>query len=177
MFIVICWGFVGKLEECISMVNVRGEFSDNNMLEVMVFKGVRYFCLVLQMVILYILLLIFFIIVLVWQEINLVFIGMLLIIFFVELFVYDIFIKFGKFVGGIVIGYVVVVFAYKYSLSGNVVVFVENVFQVVNIKVMELINIVFRFFFGYMIYNFGIDFLISGILVDYIEKKIILFFE
>lgn len=47
MFIVICWGFVGKLEECISMVNVRGEFSDNNMLEVMVFKGVRYFCLVL----------------------------------------------------------------------------------------------------------------------------------
>lgn len=163
MFIVICWGFVGKLEECISMVNVRGEFSDNNMLEVMVFKGVRYFCLVLQMVILYIL--------------SLVFIGMLLIIFFVELFVYDIFIKFGKFVGGIVIGYVVVVFAYKYSLSGNVVVFVENVFQVVNIKVMELINIVFRFFFGYMIYNFGIDFLISGILVDYIEKKIILFFE
>lgn len=66
MFIVICWGFVGKLEECFNVLIVRGEFSDNSMLEIMVLKGFRYFCLVLEIVTLYTLFLIVYIIVLGW---------------------------------------------------------------------------------------------------------------
>lgn len=53
---------------------------------------------------------------------------MFLFIFLVEFFMYNILVKFGKFVGGIAIGYVVVVFVYKYSLIGNVVIFFENAF-------------------------------------------------
>lgn len=177
MFIVTCWGFVGKLEECTSMVNARGELSDNNMSEVMASKGVRHFCLVSQMVTLYTLSSTSLVIASAWQETNPVFIGMLLIILPVELLVYDILTKLGKSVGGTAIGYAVVAPAHKYSSSGNVVVLVENAFQAVNTKAMELINIVSRFFSGHMIHNFGTDFSTSGISADYIEKKITSFFE
>ena len=177
MFIVTFWGFVGKLEECSSVLQARGEFSDNSMSEVMASKGLRHFCLVSQIVTLYTLLSTLLIIASGWQETNPIFIGILLAILPVELLVYDILAKLGKSVGGTAIGYAVVAPAHKYSPTGNVVILAENAFQAVNTKAMELITIVSRFFSGHMIHNFGTDFSTSGISADYIEKKITSFFE
>ena len=47
MFILTCWGFVGKLEECSNIADSTGNFSDNAMSHIMASKGVRHFCLVL----------------------------------------------------------------------------------------------------------------------------------
>ncbi|KAL9959547.1 hypothetical protein ACROYT_G032878 [Oculina patagonica] len=177
MFIVTCWGFVGKLEECSNVLNARGELSDNSMSEVMASKGLRHFCLVSQIVMLYTLLSTLLVIASAWQETNPAFIGMLLTILPVELVMYDILAKLGKSVGGTAIGYAVVAPAHKYSPTGDVVILAENAFQAVNTKAMELISIVSRFFSSHMIHNFGTDFSSSGISADYIEKKITSFFE
>ena len=177
MFIVTCWGFVGKLEECSTVLNTRGEFSDNVMSEIMASKGIRHFCLVSQIVTLYTLVSTVLITTSAWQETNPVFIGMLFIVLPVELLVCDILTKLGKSVGGTAIGYAVVAPAHKYSPNGGVIVLAENAFQAVNTKAMELINIVSRFFSSHMIHNYGTDFSTSGISADYIEKKITSFFE
>ena len=177
MFIITCWGFVGKLEECSNVLNSRGEFSDNVMSEIMASKGIRHFCLVSQIVTLYTLVSTVLLIASAWQDTNPVFIGMLLIVLPIELLICDILTKLGKSVGGTAIGYAVVAPAHKYSPTGSVIVLAENAFQAVNTKAMELINIVSRFFSSHMIHNFGTDFSSSGISADYIEKKINLFFE
>ena len=177
MFIVTCWGFVGKLEECCNVVNTRGEYSDNAMSEIMASKGLRHFCLVSQIVTLYTLVSTILVIASAWQETNPIFIGMLLTVLPIELLMCDILTKLGKSVGGTAIGYAVVAPAHKYSPTGDVIVLAENAFQAVNTKAMELINIVSRFFSSHMIHNFGTDFSTSGISADYIEKKISSFFQ
>ena len=177
MFIITCWGFVGKLEECSNVLNSRGEFSDNVMSEIMASKGIRHFCLVSQIVMLYTLVSTILLIASAWQETNPVFIGMLLIVLPIELLICDILTKLGKSVGGTAIGYAVVAPAHRYSPTGGIIVLAENAFQAVNTKAMELINIVSRFFSSHMIHNFGTDFSSSGISADYIEKKIDSFFE
>ena len=177
MFIITCWGFVGKLEECSSILNTRGEFSDNSMSEVMSSKGVRHFCLVSQIVTLYTLLSTILMIFSAWQETNAAFVGMLLIVLPVELTMYDILAKLGKSVGGTAVGYALVTPAHMHSPTGDVVLLPQNAFQTVNSRAMELVNIVSKFFANHMIHNFGTDFSTSGISADYIEGKITTFFE
>ena len=177
MYIITCWRFVGKLEECSNVLKSRGEFSDNVISEIMASKGIRHFCLVSQIVTLYTLLSTILLIASAWQDTNPVFIGMLLIVLPIELLIRDILTKLGKSVGGTAIGYAVVAPAHKYSATRGINVLAENAFQAVNTKAMELIFIVSRFFSSHMIHNFGTDISISGISADFIEKKINLFFE
>lgn len=177
MFIITCWGFVGKLEECCIVLNTRGGFSDNLMSEIMASKGIRHFCLVSQIVTLYTLVSTILIIASAWQPTNAIFIGMLFIVLPTELLMCDILTKLGKSVGGTAIGYAVVAPAHKYSPTGAVVILAENGYQAVNTKAMELINTVSRFFSSHMIHNFGTDFSTSGISPDYIDSKINSFFE
>ncbi|XP_074609768.1 transmembrane protein 168-like [Acropora palmata] len=176
MFLVTCWGFLGKLEECCIVLNTRGEFTDNFMSEIMASKGIRHFSLVSQIVTLYTLFSTFLITASAWQPTNAVFIAMLFIILPIELLVWEM-LKLGKSVGGTAIGYAVVAPAHKYSPFGSVIVLPENAFHSVNTKGMELITIVSRFFSNHMIHNFGTDFLTSGISTDYLKKKINSFFE
>lgn len=177
MFIITCWGFLGKLEECCIVLNARGEFSDNFMSEIMASKGIRHFCLVSQIVTLYTLLSTVMLTASAWQPTNPVFIAVLFIVLPVELLVCNMLTKLGKSVGGTAIGYAVVAPSHKYSPTGGVIVLAENAFQSVNTKAMELISIVSRFFSSHMIHNFGTDFSTSGISADYIKNKIDSFFE
>ena len=177
MFILTCWGFVGKLEECSNVADSTGNFSDNAMSHIMASKGVRHFCLVLINVTFCTIISTVIAIALSWQEKNPRFIGMLFIVLPIELLVHDFINNLGKSVGGTAIGYSIVVPDCKYSPTGEVIGLAESVFQVVYTKAIELNFIVSRFFSRRMIHIYGADVLPSGISADEIEKKIISFFH
>lgn len=177
MFILTCWGFVGKLEECANIADSTGNFSDNAMSDIMASKGVRHFCLVLINVTFCTIISTVIAIALSWQGKNPCFIGMLFIVLPIELLVHDFINNLGKSVGGTAIGYSIVVPDCKYSPTGEVFGLAESVFQVVYTKAMELTLIVSRFFSRHMIHDYGADVLPSGISADEIEKKITSFFH
>ena len=177
MFILTCWGFVGKLEECSNIADSTGNFSDNAMSHIMASKGVRHFCLVLINVTFCTIISTVIAIALSWQEKNPRFIGMLFIVLPIELLVHDFINNLGKSVGGTAIGYSIVVPDCKYSPTGEVIGLAESVFQFVYTKATELNIIVSRFFSRRMIQIHSADVLPSGISADEIEKKITSFFH
>ena len=177
MFILTCWRFVGKLEECSNVADSTGNFSDNAMSHIMASKGVRHFCLVLINVTFCTIISTVITIASSWQGKNPCFIGMLFIVLPIELLVHDFINNLGKSVGGTAIGYSIVVPDCKYSPTGEVIGLAESVFQFVYTKATELNFIVSRFFKRRMIYIYGADFLPSGISADEIEKKITSFFH
>lgn len=177
MFILTCWRFVGKLEECSNVADSTGNFSDNAMSHIMASKGVRHFCLVLINVTFCTIISTVIAIASSWQGKNPYFIGMLFIVLPIELLVHDFINNLGKSVGGTAIGYSIVVPDCKYSPTGEVIGLAESVFQVVYTKAIELNFIVSRFFSRRMIHIYGADVLPSGISADEIEKKIISFFH
>lgn len=177
MFILTCWGLVGKLEECANIADSTGNFSDNAMSHIMASKGVRHFCLVLINVTFCAIISTVIAIALSWQGKNPCFIGMLFIVLPIELLVHDFINNLGKSVGGTAIGYSIVVPDCKYSPTGEVIGLAESVFQVVYTKAIELNFIVSRFFSRRMIHIYGADVLPSGISADEIEKKITSFFH
>ena len=177
MFILTCWRFVGKLEECSNVADLTGNFSDNAMSHIMASKGVRHFCLVLINVTFCTIISTVIAIASSWQGKNPCFIGMMFIVLPVELLVHDFINNLGKSVGGTAIGYSIVVPDCKYSPTGEVIGLAESVFQVVYTKAIELNFIVSRFFSRRMIHIYGADVLPSGISADEIEKKIISFFH
>ena len=177
MFILTCWRFVGKLEECSNVADSTGNFSDNAMSHIMASKGVRHFCLVLINVTFCTIISTVIAIASSWQGKNPCFIGMLFIVLPIELLVHDFINNLGKSVGGTAIGYSIVVPDCKYSPTGEVIGLAESVFQVVYTKAIELNFIVSRFFSRRMIHIYGADVLPSGISADEIEKKIISFFH
>ena len=177
MFILTCWGFVGKLEECANIADSTGNFSDNAMSDIMASKGVRHFCLVLINVTFCTIISTVIAIALSWQGKNPCFIGMLFIVLPIELLVHDFINNLGKSVGGTAIVYSIVVPDCKYSPTGEVIGLAESVFQVVYTKAIELNFIVSRFFSRRMIYIYSADVLPSGISAAEIEKKITSFFH
>jgi len=177
MFILTCWGFVGKLEECANIADSTGNFSDNAMSHIMASKGVRHFCLVLINVTFCTIISTVTAIALSWQGKNPCFIGMLFIVLPIELLVHDFINNLGKSVGGTAIGYSIVVPDGTYSPTGEVIGLAESVFQVVYTKAIELNFIVSRFFKRRMIHIYGADVLPSGISADEIENKITSFFH
>lgn len=177
MFILTCWRFVGKLEECANIADSTGNFSDSAMSHIMASQGVRHLCLVLINVTFCTIISTVIAIASSWQGKNPCFIGMMFIVLPVELLVHDFINNLGKSVGGTAIGYSIVVPDCKYSPTGEVIGLAESVFQFVYTKATELNFIVSRFFKRRMIYIYGADFLPSGISADEIEKKITSFFH
>lgn len=177
MFILTCWGLVGKLEECANIADSTRNFSDSTMSDIMASKGVRHFCLVSINVTFCTLILTVIASASSWQGKNPGFIGMLFIVLPIELLVHDFINNLGKSVGGTAIGYSIVVPDCKYSTTGEVIGLAESVFQFVYTKATELTLIVSRFFSRHMIYDYGADVLASGISADEIEKKITSFFH
>lgn len=177
MFILTCWGFVGKLEECSNIADSMGNFSDNAMSHIMASKGVRHFCLVLINVTFCTIISTVIAIASSWQGKNPCFIGMLFIVLPIELLVHDFINNLGKSVGGTAIGYSIVVPDCKYSPTGEVIGLAESVFQFVYTKATELNIIVSRFFSTRMIQIHSADVLPSGISADEIQKKITSFFH
>lgn len=177
MFILTCWRFVGKLEECANIADSTGNFSDSAMSHIMASKGVRHLCLVLINVTFCTIISTVIAIASSWQGKNPCFIGMMFIVLPIELLVHDFINNLGKSVGGTAIGYSIVVPDCKYSPTGEVIGLAESVFQFVYTKATELTLIVSRFFSRHMIYDYGADVLPSGISADEIEKKITSFFH
>ena len=177
MFILTCWGFVGKLEECANIADSKGNFSDNALSDIMASKGVRHFCLVSINVTFCTIISTVIVSASSWQGKNPGFIGMLFIVLPIELLVHDFVNNLGKSVEGTAIGYSIVVPDCKYSPTGDVFGLAESVFQVVYTKAMELNFIVSRFFSRHMIHEFGAEILRTGISADEIEKKITSFFR
>lgn len=177
MFILTCWGLVGKLEECANIADSTRNFSDSAMSDIMASKGVRHFCLVLINVTFCTIISTVIASASSWQGKNPRFIGMLFVVLPIELLVHDFINNLGKSVGGTAIVYSIVVPDCKYSPAGEVIGLAESVFQAVYTKAIELNFIVSRFFSRRMIQIYGADVLPSGISADEIEKKIISFFH
>ena len=177
MFILTCWGLVGKLEECANIAASTRNFSDSAMSDIMASKGVRHFCLVLINVTFCTIISTVIASASSWQGKNPRFIGMLFVVLPIELLVHDFINNLGKSVGGTAIVYSIVVPDCKYSPAGEVIGLAESVFQAVYTKAIELNFIVSRFFSRRMIQIYGADVLPSGISADEIEKKITSFFH
>ena len=176
-FLVTCWGFTSKLEECAASLTSKGDITDDNMSEVMASKGIRHFCLVSQIVTLYTLISTVLLGGAGWQHDDPMLLSLLFIVLPMEFLTYDVLAKLGKSIGGTAAGYALVSPAHHYSPTGDVLVLAENNFQLVNAKAMELVNIVSRFFASHMIHNFGTDFSTSGISLEHLETKVRSFFE
>ena len=175
VFIVDCWGFLIKLEECSQ--SLKEGFDTNTMLDVLASRGVRHFCLISKSIILVTIATTVLLAIPSWQVTNAWFISSFLIVMPVESMVYSVLSSLGKCLGGTAIGYAVVTPCYNCRRDGLVVPLPEMEYQGTNRTAMELINLLSRFFSEHIIHNFGTELCTSGLTIQSLESKLESFFD
>lgn len=175
VFLVDCWGFLIKLEECSS--NLKEDFDTNTMLDIFASRGVRHFCLISKSIILLTLATTVLVAIPSWQVTNAWFISSFLIVMPMESMVYSVLLSLGKCLGGTAIGYAVVLPCHEYRKDGMVAVIPEASFQVTNRTAVELVNLVYGFFSEHIVHNFGTDLCTSGLTIEALESKLRSFFD
>ena len=177
VFLIDCWGFLVKLEECLS--SLKEEFDTNNMLNMLASRGVRHFCLISKSIILLTLVTTVLLAIPSWQVTNAWFISSFFIVMPMESMVYSILSSLGKCLGGTAIGYAVVLPCHDYRTDGMVGVtgIPEATFQVANRTAVKLVNLVHGFFSEHIVHNFGTDLCTSGLTTQALESKLRSFFN
>lgn len=175
VFLVDCWGFLLKLEECSE--SLEEGFHTNTMLDVLASRGVRHFCLISKSVILVTITTTVLLAIPSWQVTNAWFISSFLIVMPVELMVYSILASLGSCLGGTSIGFALVIPIFKCRKDGVVVALAETEYQGTNRIALELINLLSRFFTDHIVHSFGTELCASGLTISSLESKIETFFN
>ena len=175
VFIVDCWGFLMKLEECSQ--SLKEEFDTNTMLDVLASRGVRHFCLISKSIILVTIVTTVLLAIPSWQVTNAWFISSFLIVMPVESMVYSVLSSLGKCLGGTAIGYAVVIPCYSCRKDGLVVALPEMEYHGTNRTAVELINLLSRFFSEHIVHSFGTELCTTGLTIQSLESKLESFFN
>ena len=175
VFLVDCWGFLIKLEECSQ--SLKEEFDTNTMLDVLASRGVRHFCLISKSIILITIATTVLLGIPSWQVTDAWFISSFLIVMPVESMVYSVLSSLGKCLGGTAIGYAVVIPCYNCRKDGLVVALPEAEYQGTNRTAVELINLLSRFFSEHIVHSFGTELCTSGLTLQSLESKLESFFN
>ena len=175
VFLVDCWGFLIKLEECSQ--SLKEEFDTNTMLDVLASRGVRHFCLISKSIILFTIATTVLLAIPSWQVTNAWFISSFLIVMPVESMAYSVLSSLGRCLGGTAIGYALVVPCYSCRKDGLVVALSEAEYQGTNRMAVDLINMLSRFFSEHIIHNFGTELCTSGFNIQSLEAKLESFFN
>ncbi|CAB4041180.1 Hypothetical predicted protein [Paramuricea clavata] len=168
VFLVDCWGFLIKLEECSQ--SLKEEFDTNTMLDVLASRGVRYFCLISKSIILITIATTVLLGIPSWQVTNTWFISSFLIVMPVESMVYSVLSSLGKHLGGTAIGYAVVIPLRVCNIALPEAEYQGNIYHL-------MINLVSRFFSKHIVHNFGTDLCTSGLTLQSLKSKLEPFFN
>ena len=175
VFLVDCWGFLLKLEECSQ--SLKEEFYTNTMLDVLASRGVRHFCLISKSIILVTVPTTVLLAIPSWQVTNAWFISSFLIVMPIESMVYSVLSSLGKCLGGTAIGYAVVIPCHNCRKDGLVVALPKEEYQGTNRTAVELINSLSRFFSEHTVHSFGTELCTSGLRIQSLESKLQSFFN
>ena len=175
VFLVDCWGFLLKLEECSQ--SLKEEFDTNTMLDVLASRGVRHFCLISKSIILVTVATTVLLAIPSWQVTNAWFISSFLIVMPIESMVYSVLSSLGKCLGGTAIGYAVVIPCHNCRKDGLVVALPEEEYQGTNRTAVELINSLSKFFSEHIVHSFGTELCTSGLRIQSLESKLQSFFN
>lgn len=170
VFLVDCWGFLIKLEEC--SLRLKKEFDTNTMLDVLASRGMRHFCLISKTIVLLTLATTVLLAIPSWQVTNAWFISSFLIVMPIECMVYSVLSSLARCLGGTAIGYAVVLPCHECNKDAMVPIIPEASFQVRNRTAVELIDLLSKFFSEHVVHNFGTELCTSGLTTQSLESKL-----
>eukprot|EP00058_Branchiostoma_floridae_P006046 XP_002591534.1 hypothetical protein BRAFLDRAFT_60457 [Branchiostoma floridae] len=119
VFIVTCWVFSRKLNECVLVYKAYGE-DTKNMTRIMASKGVRHFSQISERLALCTIFSTWMLAAVSWQATNTMFFAFLFIVLPVEITIHGLLHDLGRSVGGTCIGYAMVAPSNSYSPEGDV---------------------------------------------------------
>ena len=175
VFLIDCWGFLIKLEECSE--SLKEEFDTNSMLDVIASKGVRHFCLISKSIILITIATTVLLAIPPWQVTNAWFMSSFLVVMPVESMAYSVLSSLGNCLGGTAIGYAIVIPCHNCRKDGLVIALPEEEYQRTNRIAVELVGLLSRFFSEHIVHNFGTELCTSGLTTQSLESKLESFFN
>ncbi|XP_035675804.1 transmembrane protein 168-like isoform X1 [Branchiostoma floridae] len=176
VFIVTCWVFSRKLNECVLVYKAYGE-DTKNMTRIMASKGVRHFSQISERLALCTIFSTWMLAAVSWQATNTMFFAFLFIVLPVEITIHGLLHDLGRSVGGTCIGYAMVAPSNSYSPEGDVLLLPTSALQDYMSQSTDILNSMQRFFTHHLVETFGCDYSTSGLTLESVESKLKALFE